>query len=142
MGYTTEFSGSIAVKPVLTEDHASALLAFSEERHEGSQFPGYWCNWEPIEAFRTYRSTTGKTVMNREYGAAIAWNNAEKFYDSEVWMKYIIDEYLSPWGYTLTGTIEAQGEDPEDRWRLLVEDNRVFTQQATVEFLPAEEVTR
>jgi hypothetical protein len=135
MGYTTEFSGSIAVEPVLTEDHAAELLAFSEERHEGAKFPGYWCNWEPIEQFRF-----DGTAHRKEYGAAIAWNNAEKFYSSAEWMKYIIDKFLAPKGYVLNGVIEAQGEDPEDRWRLLVEDNTVLTQQATVEFLPAKEV--
>ena len=136
MGYTTEFKGSIAIEPVLTQEHTEALVAFSDERHEGSGFPSIWCNWIPIEQCRF-----DGTRHRKEYGAAIAWNEVEKFYSSAEWMKYIIDEYLSPWGYTLNGTIEAQGEYPEDRWRLLVEDNKVLTQQATVEFLEPMEVT-
>jgi len=56
-------------------------------------------------------------------------------------MKHIIDNILAPKGYMLNGEIEAQGEDPEDRWRLVVINNKVFRQAAKVTYLQLEEVT-
>jgi hypothetical protein len=151
MGYTTDFSGAIGIEPQLNEAEIQYLQQFSWSRRmsyaagsycvddnaaltEPDDFlygahntppgdqPGLWCNWEP--------STTGHTIQ---------WNGAEKFYDSAAWMKYLIDHFLKPdaaakgqpgfelftFDHVLNGTIEAQGEDPDDKWRLVVEDNVV-----------------
>ena len=140
MGYTTDFDGTINVVPPLSTEDAEFLVAFADERHEDPEFPGIWCNWEPVEAFRVVKSSTGAVRHVTEYGAGIAWNEAEKFYSSAEWMKYIIDKFLAPKGYMLNGVIEAQGEDAEDRWRIRVEHNKVLTQQATVQFLEPQEV--
>lgn len=105
--------------------------------------PGLWCQWEPSDD-----------------GTEISWDGVEKFYSADEWMKYIIDHFLKPgavlqerlqsgWfadnGYPVderfkhftfdhvcNGKIEAQGEDPEDRWRLVVEDNVVYVERAGV----------
>jgi hypothetical protein len=103
--------------------------------------PSLWCNWAPTAD-----------------GTAIGWNEAEKFYDSAEWMQYLIDTFLRPgatlqaelaqpvpgrvyddafagftFDHTVNGTIDAQGEDPDDTWRLVVQDNLVskVTPQAT-----------
>lgn len=88
--------------------------------------PGLWCKWRPTED-----------------GTAIVWDGGEKFYDSAEWMRYLIEHFLKPGcrasaafgelvgtetrfeGHTLNGVIRAQGEDPDDQWELVVEDNRV-----------------
>lgn len=95
--------------------------------------PSPWCNWAPTAD-----------------GAAIEWNGAEKFYDSVEWMQYLIDTFLRPgaalqaelgdrisgraydpafgaftFDHTVNGTIDAQGEDDDDTWRLVVTDNHV-----------------
>lgn len=79
--------------------------------------PGLWLQWVP-------------TSNNQ----AIEWDEAEKFYEAPLWMKYIIDKILAPRGYVLNGTVEAQGESPSDRWRLVVRDNKVLTADAVVLF--------
>lgn len=105
--------------------------------------PGLWCQWE----------------VDLD-GGWIRWNGAEKFYNAAEWMKYLIEHFLqegavaSTWvgapeygdtfeGFTfdhiLNGTIEAQGEDPSDRWRLVVKNNRVQVQTATFVFEEADE---
>lgn len=141
MGYTTEFSGSIEVTPMLAADDIELLLNFAEERHEGAEFPSIWCEWVPVEEFGRSVNALGQVCWTKTLGAAIGWNGVEKFYSSAEWMKYIIDKFLAPKGYRLNGTIEAQGEDPIDRWRLLVQDNKVLTQQAVVDFLEPMEVS-
>lgn len=96
--------------------------------------PGYWCQWEPVGD-----------------GTAIEWNGAEKFYYAEEWLRFLIDHFLkSPtdlvWGdlekspglhtlkfhHVVNGVIDAQGEDPSDRWRLVVRDNVVTRQEPTL----------
>ncbi len=102
--------------------------------------PSLWCNWHPTED-----------------GTAIEWDGSEKFYDSEEWMAYLIDTFLKPgaalqeemtdkvpgrdyleafahftFDHVVSGTIEAQGEDADDRWRLVVTENVVTTQRARI----------
>lgn len=55
----------------------------------------------------------------------IEWCGGEKFYYSEDWMRYIIDKILVPNGYVCNGEIIAQGEEMDDRWKLVVIDNVV-----------------
>lgn len=162
MGYTTDFSGEVSITPPLNQAEISFLNAFNATRRvqrtrgpyyvgdrgcgvltPGQTFdgesdvtnmnaapegqPGLWCQWIPTED-----------------GTAIQWDGGEKFYESEAWMEYIIDHFLKPGciaakelpflqaNHICNGEIEAQGEDPNDRWKLVVEDNVVSTRQGRV----------
>lgn len=153
MGYTTDFEGTVAVDPPLNQHEIAYLRKFAETRRmdreqgpyfvDGSGFagqgrdadvrdhnmppagqPGLWCQWVPAED-----------------GAAIEWDGGEKFYCAEEWMRYLIEHFLRPgahasadssgcfegftFDHVLSGVIDAQGEDDDDRWRLVVQDNRV-----------------
>jgi hypothetical protein len=148
MGYTTTFSGRVTVSPPLNAEEITYLTKFNETRRmecaQGPYYvdrggfmgqdhsdpliieynqpprgqPGLWCQWCPTED-----------------GTAIEWDGGEKFYDAEIWMQYLIDHFLRPGAFaplpflqknhTVAGTIDAQGEDPSDRWQLIVEDNKV-----------------
>lgn len=90
--------------------------------------PGLWCKWEASED-----------------GSHIAWNGHEKFYDAAEWMAYLVEHFLRPgalasgpgneeWSYpdafaeftfdhVVNGRIGAEGEEPEDVWRIEVHDN-------------------
>lgn len=86
--------------------------------------PGLWVHWVPSED-----------------GAQIGWDQGEKFYYGAEWMKYLIDHFLKPgalaqasgdpqfadftFDHTVNGEIEAEGEEPDDRWILRVRDNVV-----------------
>ncbi|GIG86208.1 hypothetical protein [Plantactinospora endophytica] len=96
--------------------------------------PGLWCQWIPSED-----------------GATLGWDEEEKFYEAERWMAYLIDTFLRPgatlagelaapvagrvyaeefagfsFDHVVDGVIEAEGEEPDDRWRLAVRDNVVY----------------
>ena len=73
--------------------------------------PNLWCQWVAADG-----------------GQVIEWDESEKFYDAPNWMAYLIKHFLEPWGYTVNGTVEARGDDPNDRWLLHVDDNRVATE--------------
>ena len=100
--------------------------------------PGLWCDWVPTDD-----------------GVAIIWDGMEKFYNAEEWMAYIINHFLKPdaevqklvdgivvphpfvnftFDHVLNGRIDAQGEDPDDRWILIVEDNVVKVAEAEIHF--------
>lgn len=152
MGYTTIFEGRITIAPPLNPQEIAYLNKFSDTRRmnrergpyyvNGGGFagqghdsdiieynqpaagqPGLWCHWVPIED-----------------GSALEWNGAEKFYDAEEWMAYVIDHFLTgaagtfrdhpdsagfTFDHVADGVIDAQGEEPGDTWKLVVEGNRV-----------------
>lgn len=152
MGYETTFTGRVTIAPPLNRHEIDYLLAFAETRHEprstgpyalgyGDEIdaapdpgkPGYWCKWAPTAD-----------------GTAIAWNEHEKFYDADLWMEYLIRTFLKPgatcaqeladpvagrvyppaldgftFDHAVDGAIEAEGEWPDDRWRIEVRANAV-----------------
>lgn len=113
--------------------------------------PGLWCQWTP--------NVGSEFFTDAEEGAALVWDGGEKFYESENWMVYLINHFLKPgaeaskdleasvaqdprfalftFDHTLNGEIEAQGEDPDDRWKLIVEDNIVKTSQVVITWAEA-----
>jgi hypothetical protein len=152
MGYQTDFDGQINIVPPLNEKEIAYLNNFSKSRrmdceqgpyyvdrggfmgqlHEDPMIrnynqppegqPNLWCQWVPTED-----------------GTAIVWDEGEKFYESDKWMKYLIEHFLGEnpkakselsflEGHTLNGTIEAMGEKHDDRWDLIVRDNVVMVQ--------------
>jgi hypothetical protein len=72
--------------------------------------PGLWCQWVPSED-----------------GQAIEWDGGEKFYEYEAWLRYIVENFLKPWGYVLNGQVTWSGEESDDMGVLIVEDNEVST---------------
>jgi hypothetical protein len=72
--------------------------------------PSLWCGWRP-----------------NEDGTAIEWDESEKFYDYIEWMEYIIEKFIEPWGITANGEIDWDGEDSDDRGKIVVTDNVVST---------------
>ena len=111
MGYTTDFEGQFTLDHPLDEEHAKILHNFSETRHEGYDAGpklGYWCDWAPTED-----------------GRAIAHNGGEKFYNYVGWLELLLEKFLIPWGYKLNGKVVWQGEDMEDRGKIVVVDNVV-----------------
>lgn len=72
--------------------------------------PGLWCQWVPTAD-----------------GTEIVWDEAEKFYDSARWIAYLIDHFLKPWGYKVSGEVTWQGEDDDDFGKIKIAKNKVKT---------------
>lgn len=73
--------------------------------------PRLWCGWVP-----------------NEEGSALRWDGDEQFSGAVSWIEYLIARFLAPWGYTLNGTMRWEGDEPEDRWAIVIIDNRVQVQ--------------
>jgi hypothetical protein len=76
--------------------------------------PGLWCQW----------------TVNDE-GTQLYWDEGEKFYDYVDWLEYMIEKFFVPWGKKLDGVIDWDGEDSDDRGRIIVQANAVTTKMAT-----------
>lgn len=170
MGYSTDFVGSITIDPPLSEAERDYVNLFGSTRrmdrakgpyHCGGGYagqdhdsdirdynkppegqPGLWCQWEVSED-----------------GSKLAWNQAEKFYDSQAWMAYLRShfialnaaKYLEPEAFgflkphAMAGLIHAVGEEvSDDVWRLKVDAEGVWvsggswTKKAKVELFKAD----
>ncbi len=65
--------------------------------------PGLWCQWGPSE--------------DRQH---IEWDGSEKFYEYTAWLNYLIENFLKPWGYKISGEVTFQGELSSDNGRLVI----------------------
>jgi hypothetical protein len=159
MGYTTEFDGSVSINPPLNEAEISFLHDLADTRRmnrtKGPLYVGNTANFGQDHAadILDYNSPHPdqpglwlKWDVNED-GTEISWNGDEKFYDSEEWMIYLINNLFSETGrayvaqnkvvapderfasftfdHVFDGEILAQGEDMSDRWLLIVKDNVV-----------------
>lgn len=86
---------------------------------EGAQ-PGLWCQW---------------TVS--EDGTLLMWDGGEKFYNYVEWLRYLVEHFFRPWGRKLDGEIYWQGEDPDDRGKIVVTANEIQTFVAKITYADA-----
>lgn len=118
MWYTTDFEWHFNLSRCLTVKESNTLKAITEIRHEWPTDVGIWiwCKWIPTEDWE-----------------GIEWSGAEKFYDYDRWLQYIIDTYLLPRGINTTGEVKYSWEDIDDVGKLKVIDNKV----TIVKFIPS-----
>ncbi len=74
--------------------------------------PGLWCQW-----------------VVTEDGRYLQWYGTEKFYNYVEWMRYLIEHFFQPWGCTLNGEIEWQGEKEDDIGAIKVKGNVVTSRE-------------
>ena len=146
MGYHTEFQGSFKLNKKLTKKLAEQIGLLSTTRRmarnvapeygvEGEFYfkddnlgvignnrpprsqPSLWCQWVPTGDLK-----------------GLTWDGGEKFYEYTTWLNYIIKNFLTPNGYRLSGTVEFQGEDRNDIGRIVVKDNQVKVERATISY--------
>jgi len=73
--------------------------------------PGLWCQWQPDED-----------------GEYIEQDGGEKFYNYTEWIEYLIEHFLAPWGYTVNGEVDWDGEESGDDGTITVENNVVTSE--------------
>lgn len=78
--------------------------------------PSLWCQWMPTDD-----------------GMGIEWDGGEKFYYYVEWLEYIINKITKPNGYVANGEITWQGEERQDKGRIIVRDNVITTEEIEVD---------
>lgn len=81
--------------------------------------PGLWCQWVPSSD-----------------GGCLEWDQGDKFYDYDAWLRYLLDHFLKPWGYVLDGEVFWQGEESDDRGKLVIRKNRLRVYQGITKYVP------
>lgn len=155
MGYDTDFRGQFDLDKPLTPAHLAHLTRFSEIRHtkwkpevadlpdplreavglpagpEGAYYvgsegsrdnplcldpnrepdsqPDLYCQWIPNSA-----------------GTALVWDEIEKFREYVEWLRYLIEHFLKPWGYVLSGKVTWEGEEHGDAGTITVTGNEIL----------------
>lgn len=114
MGYTTEFSGSFQIDPPLSRELARTLNAFCDQRHGGDIYtfegcPSLWCDW----------------AFSKD-GTSMYWNGSEKSYEMTKWARYLKHKFFPT--HKVTGRIKARGEDFDDIWEMIANDNGIYDQ--------------
>jgi hypothetical protein len=114
MGYTTQFQGKVKITPELTAPQIRFIKGFYGDMRE----------WNPDEHKRT-----GLMWFQWELNDnldALQWDENEKFYDADKCMEYIIEKTTEKYPeLNFNGIIQAQGEEFDDRWQLIVKNNKV-----------------
>lgn len=118
MGYSTEFKGELKFTKPLTSTALGHLNAFLDKDRrdiglDGDEMytNGYGTYWEHIDY-----------VLLDDF-SGIQWNGAEKSYDMEHIANFLIDTMKEKFpDFGLTGKMVAQGDDPDDRWELVIKD--------------------
>ena len=95
------------------QNRTSDILDYNS--HPRSQF-GLWCGWSPNEEGTEMYAQDGKN------------------YEYVNWLKYIIMNFLAPWGYKLNGEIEFDGEERGDTGKIQVTDNQVKVLRAKITY--------
>ncbi len=58
-------------------------------------------------------------------GTSIVWDEGEKFYLYVDWLRYLIEHFFEPWGYTLNGEVKWSGQEPSDTGVIRVVSNDI-----------------
>ena len=113
MGYTTQFIGEISIKPELKASQIKFIQGMFGDIRE----------WNPEDA--ELLDLTHFDFEFNEGFTGIRWDGSEKFYSAVECMQYIIDKSLEKWSeLKFEGILQAQGEEFDDRWKLVVSGNK------------------
>lgn len=108
MGYTTDFKGTFQLSKVIDQALANDINEFLAQRHEYLVYPSRYCGWRISDS--------------RD---EIVWDGVEKFYSYDIWLQFLIKEFLAPNDIKVNGEVLYRGEDFDDIGRLRVVDNKV-----------------
>lgn len=106
----TGFSGQDRDESIVEYNYAPGEGKYNDPIKPVGGQPGLWCQWNPSDD-----------------GTQIVWDGSEKFYHYTEWLKYLIENFLKPWGYKVSGLVEWKGEDSGDYGVIEVTDNDVIT---------------
>jgi len=121
MGYTTRFTGAIALSRKLTFAEAKELLEIRQMDADKT---------EEITGVRSYLQWVPAETLEH-----IVWDTGEKFYDYIPLLKWVC-RWLKDKGITADGELFWEGEDVGDMGQLVVTNNNVLVEQGEAKFTP------
>lgn len=121
MGYNTIFKGELKFK---TELSAKALGKLNAMMGEDFRDHPEW-NYSGLSYI--------DLVLTKDF-SGLRWNDAtEKTYDLEKIVSAMVEIMRRDFpDFALTGSLQAQGEDAEDRWDLVMDENWITARKVKV----------
>jgi len=114
MGYSTTFKGGI--KP--NRELKASEIAYIQELFKFNPRGGDYSKSSPFEFY----------YIDLEFNdnfTSFGWNGSEKSYGMRQQVQYVIDETIKKFpDIIFNGEFTAQGEEYDDKWKLIVEDNK------------------
>lgn len=117
MSYSTSLIGELKFDRKITPTRAATLAALASERQDETETPGYYCPWE----------------VNAD-GTGIGWEGGEGRRDYVEWLRFLIEKYFTPWGMTINGRADWEGDENSDMGQIHVTDNVVTVKKAVITF--------
>lgn len=122
MGYHVYYSGEVCVSPPLREEDAAVVRAF--------------VNLEPTEATQSIFAAIaasaepdlpgyGGLLEVSEDRASLVPEEDESRHGVRLWLKLLVEHFLTRKGYALSGEVRWEGDDSDDAGCIYVKDNRV-----------------
>ena len=129
MGYTTWFDGYLELDPQPTAVQVAEVNKFYSERHDAANplFPDDSLNvhGELVTAFPDAVRCQWRLTELADGRWVLEWDGEEKFYDYVRWLRFLVSRFFAPWGISLSGEIEWQGEDDSDCGKIVVAKSAV-----------------
>lgn len=115
MGYSTDFTGQLRLRDETTVEELRLLKTFlGIDARDVPRLESYGLDYIDLELTDDL--------------SGIQWSGAEKTRGMTDAVEMILNEMRGTFHeFTLTGTLQAQGEDAEDRWDLIAEGDSVRT---------------
>jgi hypothetical protein len=122
MGYCVYYNGEVNVTPPLTEEHAAVLRALVNlERTDETQAVFAAIAASPESDLPGH---AGLLEVADDRGC-IRPEEGESRHGFRMWLKLLLEHFLAPQGYGLSGEVFWEGEDPDDRGCVYVNDNQI-----------------
>jgi CubicO group peptidase (beta-lactamase class C family) len=121
MGYSRTWTGAFRIEPQLREEHVARFEACVDRAPVDPLRSR--CGWVPSPG-EVFVATDTTSVQTQGRGW-LEWDGAEKFSSGAEWLEYLLDAFFQPLGYTVTGRVTWEGEEPEDRGELSVREGVV-----------------
>ena len=119
MGYTTEFEGSVSISPPLNAHEIAYLRKFvASRRMDRTRGPYFVDGSGPFGQGHDGDIRDFNKPPAGQPGLWCWWEPTKDGTDSAEFWHFTLD-------HELNGVIDAQGEDDDDRWRLVVTGNTV-----------------
>jgi hypothetical protein len=115
MGYSTQFTGVLKFAAEPTREQLAELKKWlgvdvREKGFKGFGKDGFGCHLD--------------LELTDDFGG-VQWDGSEKTYYLDAAVNFVTDRMREKWpGFAFTGTLAAQGEDTDDRWKLVMKDGR------------------
>lgn len=148
MGYKIYFDGAIGLVPTLSIAHRNYLREFSDTYRKtlprcderlpdtlrnavGLPFgeDGEYCclrtshGWAPPPASQP--SNHCVWAPGSEGSTLVSADDPEYSAYAAEWMEYVMEHFITPWGYAGNGSVKWQGDDAYDKGVIIVKDNIV-----------------